>query len=103
MMLVRLLRGARAQMRGKPVFETPARVEPTLSLREQPHESTWIRPSAVVAAGLRWRIIELENSLKAAQRQVIVAEFAAHIDKTQIKQLEALLARRQNTNVKDVE
>lgn len=54
-----------------------------------------------MAAGLRWRIIELENSLKAAQRKVIVAEFAAHIDKTQIKQLEALLARRQNTNVKE--
>lgn len=94
-MLARLMRGA-----GTP--PAPDRKEPTLPPREQPHESTWIRPSAAVAAGLRWRIIELENSLKEARRQVIVAEFAAHIDKTQIKQLEALLARRKN-NTKEIE
>lgn len=73
----------------------PDRKEPTLPSREQPPESSWIRPSAAVAAGLRWRIIDLENQLKEARRQVIVAEFAAHIDKTQIKQLRALLDRRQ--------
>lgn len=32
---------------------------PTLSSRKQPPGSTWIRKSAVVAAGLRRRIIEL--------------------------------------------
>lgn len=94
MMLARLMRGAGAP----PV---PDRKEPTLSSREQPPESSWIRPSAAVAAGLRWRIIELENSLKSAQRQVIIAEFAAHIDKTQIKQLQALLERLQKTEGKE--
>lgn len=80
-----------------------SRVEPTIYSRAQPPASVWIQPSVEEGASLRWRIIELENSLKAARRQLIVAEFAAHIDKTQIKQLEALLARRHNTNVKDVE
>ena len=87
----------------KPHELRAARIEPTLPSREQPHESTWIRPSAAVAAGLRWRIIELENSLKEARRQVIVAEFAAHIDKTQIKQLQSLLTQRQKNNVKEIE
>lgn len=73
----------------------PLRIEPTLPSREQPLESTWIRPSAAVAASLRWRIIELERSLKEARRQVIVAEFTAKVNRTQIKQLEALLARPQ--------
>ena len=95
MMFARLMRSTVAAPR--------VRGEPTLQSREQPPESTWIRPSAAVAAGLRWRIIELENSLIAAQRQVIVAEFAALIDKTQIKQLQALLARRQKNNVKEIE
>ncbi|MDQ2822066.1 MAG: hypothetical protein M3Y65_17000 [Pseudomonadota bacterium] len=88
-------------IRGASAAPSPARKEPVLPAREQPHESTWIRPSAAVAAGLRWRIIELENSLKEARRQVIVAEFAAHIDKTQINQLQALLARQQDNNAKD--
>lgn len=78
-----------------------ARVEPTIYSRAQPPASVWIRPSVEEGASLRWRIIELENSLRAARRQVIVAEFAAHIDKTQIKQLQALLERRQ-TNTKDI-
>lgn len=87
-MLARFLRSASA----------PAdRIEPKIYSRAQPPASVWIRPSVEEGASLRWRIIELENSLKAARRQVIVAEFAAHIDKTQIKQLEALLARRQKT------
>ena len=77
------------------------RVEPTMYSRAQPPVSVWIRPSIEEGASLRWRIIELENSLKAAQRQVIVAEFAAHIDKTQIKQLQALLERPQ-TNTKEI-
>lgn len=97
-MLARLFRGAGAPL------EDHGRIEPTLPSREQPPESTWIRPSAAVAAGLRWRIIELERSLKEARRQVIVAEFAAKVDKTQIKQLEALLARRQRkTDTKEIE
>jgi hypothetical protein len=86
----------------KPVFENPTRIEPTLPSREQPPESTWIRPSAAVAAGLRYRIIELESSLKEARRQVITSEFVAQVDKHQIKQLEALLARQQ-TNRKEIE
>lgn len=97
MMLSCLLRGVDTA----PVISV--RVEPTLSSREQPPESTWIRPSAVVAAGLRWRIIELENSLKEARRAVMLAEFKAHIDNTQIKQLEALLTRHERrTNVKEI-
>jgi hypothetical protein len=80
-----------------------ARVEPMIYSRAQPPASVWIRPSVEEAASLRWRIIDLENSLKAARRQVIVAEFAAKVDKTQIKQLEALLARRQKNNVKEIE
>lgn len=79
-----------------------ARVEPTIYSRAQPPASVWIRPSVEEGASLRWRIIDLENSLKEARRAVTLAEFEAHIDKTQIKQLEALLERRQNTNVKDV-
>jgi hypothetical protein len=78
------------------------RVEPTIYSREQPPESSWIRPSAAVAAGLRHRILELENSLKEARRQVITAEFAAQVDKHQITQVETLLARRQNINMKEV-
>lgn len=82
----------------------PARAEPKLPSREQPPESTWIRPSAAVAAGLRERIIELERSLKEARRQVIVAEFTDKVDKAQIKQLEALLARRQRKpDTKEIE
>jgi hypothetical protein len=93
-MLTRLMRGA-----GAP--PAPDRREPTLPSREQPPESSWIRPSAAVAAGLRHRILELESSLKEARRQVITAEFAAQVDKHQIKQLEALLARQRKTNVKE--
>lgn len=85
---------------GRAPATPPPRVEPTIYSRAQPPASVWIRPSVEEAASLRWRIIELERSLKAARRQVITAEFAAHIDKTQIKQLEALLARRQNSTRK---
>ena len=81
----------------------PCRVEPTIFSRAQPPASVWIRPSVEEGASLRWRIIELERSLKEARRQVIVAEFSAHIDKTQIKQLQALLERRQKDNVKEIE
>lgn len=80
---------------GRETHAVAPRVEPTIYSRAQPPASVWIRPSVEEAASLRWRIIELERSLKEAQRQVIVAEFAAHIDKTQIKQLRALLDRRQ--------
>ncbi|WP_332848677.1 hypothetical protein [Massilia sp. S19_KUP03_FR1] len=81
----------------------PCRVEPTIYSRAQPPASVWIRPSVEEGASLRWRIIELECSLKEARRQVIVAEFSAHIDRTQIKQLQALLERRQNTSTKEIE
>lgn len=90
-----------ARSAGKHSPASPARAEPNLSSREQPPESTWIRPSAAVAAGLRWRIIELEGQLRQSRRQVIVAEFNAHIDKTQIKQLQALLARHKIETRKD--
>lgn len=50
---------------------------------------------------MRHGILELENNLKEARRQVIVAEFAAHIDRTQIKQLQALLQRLQKTKGKE--
>jgi len=90
-------------MRSAGAAAPPDRKEPTLPSREQPHESTWIRPSAAVAAGLRHRILELESSLKEARRQVITAEFAAQVDKHQIKQLEALLARRQKIIVKELD
>lgn len=61
---------------------TASRIEPTIYSRAQPPASVWIRPSVEEAASLRWRIIELERSLKEARRQVIVAEFVAHIDNT---------------------
>jgi hypothetical protein len=89
-------------IRGATTAPSPARKEPVLPSREQPPESTWIRPSAAVAFGLRERILELESSLKEARRQVITAEFAAQVDKHQIKQLEALLARQQTINMKEV-
>lgn len=96
MMLARLLGSAHTP-------PAAVRKEPTLHSRDQPPESTWIRPSAAVAAGLRERIIDLENNLRHARRQVITAEFAAQVDKHQIKQLEALLARQHKTNVKETE
>lgn len=76
----------------------------THDLQPGPATGIHLDPASVEEdAGLRWRIIELERSLKEARRQVIVAEFVAHIDKTQIKQLQALLeCHERKPNVKAI-